>query len=124
MDGTQEEARRLRPDVEVIEQRGRGKGDALQTAFAACTGDVIVMLDGDGSTDPREIPRFVAALCGGADFVKGSRYAQNGGSSDLTPTRRLGNSLLSWLSRSRLARLAAVVSCASCLAVMSSNIAR
>jgi glycosyltransferase involved in cell wall biosynthesis len=96
-DGTREEALRLRPDVDVIEQYGTGKGDALKTGFEACTGDVIVMLDADGSNDPREIPRFVAALCVGADFVKGSRYAQNGGSSDLTVTRRLGNSVLSWL---------------------------
>jgi glycosyltransferase involved in cell wall biosynthesis len=99
-DGTREEARRLRPDVEILEQRGHGKGDALKTGFDACTGDVIVMLDADGSNDPREIPRFVAALCGGADFVKGSRYAQNGGSSDLTTVRRLGNSFLSWLVNS------------------------
>ena len=45
----------------------------------------------------REIPRFVAALCAGADFVKGSRYAQGGGSADLTAVRRLGNSFLCWL---------------------------
>ena len=93
-DGTVAEARRLRPDVRVVEQKGQGKGDALIAGFAACTGDVIVMLDADGSTDPREIPRFVAALCSGADFVKGSRYAQGGGSSDLTPSRKVGNAAL------------------------------
>ena len=32
------------------------------------------MIDADGSTDPAEIPRFVAALLGGADFAKGSRF--------------------------------------------------
>jgi glycosyltransferase involved in cell wall biosynthesis len=96
-DDTIAQARRLRPDVEIVAQRGRGKGDALSEGFAACTGDVIAMLDADGSTDPREIPRFVAALCAGADFVKGSRYAQGGGSSDLTPPRRFGNALLCWL---------------------------
>ena len=52
------------------------------------------MLDADGSTDPAEIPRFVAALCNGADFVKGSRFAQGGGSTDITPIRRLGNRVL------------------------------
>ncbi len=49
------------------------------------------MLDADGSTDPQEIPRFVAALCQGADFVKGSRFAQGGGSNDLTALRSAGN---------------------------------
>jgi len=96
-DDTVAEALRLRADVRVIEQEGRGKGDALSAGFAACTGDVIVMLDADGSTDPREIPRFVAALTVGADFVKGSRYAQGGGSSDLTPPRRFGNGLVNSL---------------------------
>lgn len=97
IDGTIEEARRLNPQVQAVRQTGKGKGDALRAGFEACTGDVIVMLDADGSTDPREIPRFVAALCAGADYVKGSRYAQGGGSADLTPIRRAGNSVLCWL---------------------------
>jgi glycosyltransferase involved in cell wall biosynthesis len=96
-DGTTAAARRLRPDVRLVSQPGRGKGDALQAGFRACTGDVIVMLDGDGSTDPEEIPRFVAALCNGADFVKGSRFAQGGHSSDITMVRRLGNRTLNLL---------------------------
>ena len=90
-DGTLEVARSLRPDVRIVEQTRVGKGDALRTGFQACSGDIIVMLDADGSTDPREIPRFVAALCQGADFVKGSRFAQGGGSSDITALRRAGN---------------------------------
>jgi glycosyltransferase involved in cell wall biosynthesis len=90
-DDTVEVARRLRPDVRVVMQPGRGKGNALAAGFAACTGEVVVSMDADGSTDPAEIPRFVAALCHGADFVKGSRFAQGGASSDITWTRRLGN---------------------------------
>jgi glycosyltransferase involved in cell wall biosynthesis len=90
-DGTVEVARRLRPDVRIVMQDGRGKGNALAAGFAAATGDIFVMLDADGSTDAAEIPRFVSALCNGADFVKGSRFAQGGASSDITFTRRLGN---------------------------------
>jgi glycosyltransferase involved in cell wall biosynthesis len=91
MDGTADVARSLRPDVKVVMQTGRGKGNALAAGFAACTGDIIVTLDADGSADAAEIPRFVAALCNGADFVKGSRFAQGGGSSDITLIRRCGN---------------------------------
>ena len=90
-------ARRLRPDARVLTQTGRGKGNALSTGFGVCTGDIVVTLDADGSTDPAEIPRFVAALCAGADFVKGSRFAQGGASSDITRTRRLGNHALNAL---------------------------
>jgi glycosyltransferase involved in cell wall biosynthesis len=93
-DDTVAAARRLRPDARIVTQTGRGKGNALAAGFQACTGDVVVMLDADGSTDPGEIPRFVAALCSGADFVKGSRFAQGGASSDITPTRRWGNRVL------------------------------
>src|SRR5690606_8668985 len=64
---------------------------ALRTGFKYATGDVIVMLDADGSTDPREIPRYVAQLMNGADFVEGSRFLQGGGTSDMTFIRRLGN---------------------------------
>jgi glycosyltransferase involved in cell wall biosynthesis len=96
-DATVAVARRLRPDVRVITQPGRGKGNALAAGFAACTGDIVVTMDADGSTDPAEIPRFVAALSHGADFVKGSRFAQGGGSSDITRLRRLGNRALNTL---------------------------
>ena len=84
IDGTVEVARELRPDVGVVQQTRRGKGNALACGFAACTGDIIVMIDADGSTDPAEIPLFVEALVAGADFVKGSRFADGGRSDDIT----------------------------------------
>jgi glycosyltransferase involved in cell wall biosynthesis len=90
-------AKRLRPDVKIVIQDGRGKGNALAAGFAACTGHIVVTLDADGSTDAAEIPRFVAALCHGADFVKGSRFAQGGGSADITLVRRWGNLALNSL---------------------------
>jgi glycosyltransferase involved in cell wall biosynthesis len=90
-DGTVEIARSLWPHLIVLKQTGKGKGNALTCGFWAATGDVIVMLDGDGSTDPAEIPRFVAALLSGADFAKGSRFIAGGGSADITSLRRVGN---------------------------------
>ena len=49
------------------------------------------MIDADGSTQPSEIPAFVEALVDGADFVKGSRFAAGGGTSDMSHLRRFGN---------------------------------
>jgi Glycosyl transferase family 2 len=94
-DGTIEAARRAYPQIRVLTQSGRGKGDAFRTGFAAVRGNLVVMLDADGSADPAEIPRFVEALEGGADFAKGSRFLAGGGSADITLTRRMGNSMLS-----------------------------
>jgi glycosyltransferase involved in cell wall biosynthesis len=90
-DGTVEAARRLLPSIRVVAQPGRGKGDALRAGFEAATGEAIVMLDADGSADPTEIPRFINALRAGADFAKGSRFIDGGGSTDITPLRRAGN---------------------------------
>ncbi len=84
-------AQRERPDVRVLTQNRRGKGNALAVGFAAVRGDIVVMLDADGSADPAEIPRFVQALVDGADFAKGTRFADGGGSSDLTLLRTAGN---------------------------------
>jgi glycosyltransferase involved in cell wall biosynthesis len=99
-DATVTTARRLRPDARIIVEPRRGKGLALARGFEAVTGDIVVMIDADGSTDAEEIPRFVSALQHGADFVKGSRFAQGGGSSDITPIRRIGNRVLNLLVNS------------------------
>jgi glycosyltransferase involved in cell wall biosynthesis len=93
-DGTAEVARALFPAVRIVGQTRRGKGNALSCGFAACRGEIIVMLDADGSADPAEIPRFVEALVRGADFAKGSRFLDGGGSADITTIRRLGNACL------------------------------
>lgn len=90
-DDTPAVAANLRDDVRVVYETARGKGAALRRGFAAATGDIIVMLDADGSADGGEIPRFVDALLAGADFAKGSRFLPGGGSSDITSIRRAGN---------------------------------
>jgi len=84
-------ARAALPWVRVITQSRRGKGNAMACGFAGATGDVLVMLDADGSADPAEIPAFVAALVAGADFAKGSRFVPGGGSEDITWLRKTGN---------------------------------
>jgi glycosyltransferase involved in cell wall biosynthesis len=94
-DRTVDVARETLPGVTIVQQKGQGKGDALRTGFDVARGDVIVMLDADGSTDPAEIPRFVAALMTGADMAKGTRFVTGGGSGDLTWGRRVGNYALS-----------------------------
>jgi glycosyltransferase involved in cell wall biosynthesis len=93
-DDTVPVARHLWPHARIVRQTRRGKGNALACGFAVATGDIIVMLDADGSADPAEIPAYVAALTGGADFAKGSRFCHGGGSSDITRLRWLGNRVL------------------------------
>jgi glycosyltransferase involved in cell wall biosynthesis len=93
-DNTIAVAKALRPDARIILQDRMGKGNALACGFAAASGDIIVMIDADGSTDPAEIPDFIAPLTAGAEFVKGSRHMAGGGSADITLLRSTGNRVL------------------------------
>ncbi|UCE29617.1 MAG: glycosyltransferase [Candidatus Bathyarchaeota archaeon] len=79
--------------VDVIFQNGRGKGDALRQAFNhdGLNGGAVVIMDADGSMNPKEIMLFIEALNSGADLVKGSRFLRYGYSEDMSVTRRVGN---------------------------------
>jgi glycosyltransferase involved in cell wall biosynthesis len=98
VDATVETAQRLLPDVEVVEQARTGKGNAVAAGIEQASNDIVVMFDADGSADPAEIPQFVEALVDGADFAKGSRFTDGGGSSDITPMRHAGNAMLNKLA--------------------------
>lgn len=102
-------ARRSRPDVRVVPQQGKGKGSALRTGFLAATGDIVIMMDADGSMSPSEIPHYVHFLANGYDFVKGSRFISGGSSLDITWFRQLGNRFLlavfNWLYHGHLTDL-------------------
>jgi len=60
VDDTVAVARQPRPGVQIIQDRC-GNENALACGFAAATGDIIAMVNADGSADPypSEIPRFV-----------------------------------------------------------------
>jgi glycosyltransferase involved in cell wall biosynthesis len=90
-DNTVEVARQLLPSVKVVMEKRKGKGIAMRSGYEAASGDILVVIDADGSHDPREIPRYVLALMQGADFVKGSRFAPGGGTTDMPAYRKAGN---------------------------------
>lgn len=92
-DNTVEVARQLLPSIRVIIEPILGKGAALRAGYKAARGDIIIVIDADGSTDPREIPRFINALLEGADFAKGSRFAPRGGTTDMPRFRKFGNGI-------------------------------
>jgi hypothetical protein len=93
-DDTVRVAREVRPDAIVVRQTRSGKGNALVCGFAAATGDIVITLNGDGSTDPGEIPRYVDALLAGAEVAHGSRYRIGGGNLDERRLDRFGNRTL------------------------------
>jgi len=82
--------------AEAVLQKGKGKGVALRQVFDydGLNGDRIVMMDADGSMDPKEVPLFIKALESGADVAKGSRFLLGGYSKDLSVARTVGNRIL------------------------------
>jgi glycosyltransferase involved in cell wall biosynthesis len=75
----------------VIRQYGRGKGNAVRQILPAIESNIVLLMDGDGSMRPEEIPTFIQAIDSGADIVKGSRFMRHGGSLDMSFIRRIGN---------------------------------
>jgi glycosyltransferase involved in cell wall biosynthesis len=98
-DDTVAVARAGHASIRIVRQHARGKGAALAAGLLAARGDIIVMIDADGSMDPAEIPALVGALISGADVAKGSRYVVGGGSADLTRLRGFGNRALTYFGR-------------------------
>jgi len=90
-DNTVNKVRELLPDANILFQPGRGKGDALRCGFQNAAGDIIVTIDADGSMDPAEIPAFIEPILSGYDYVKGSRFLPQGGTTDMVWYRKLAN---------------------------------
>ncbi len=68
----------------VTHPANRGYGGALQSGFAAATGDLIFYTDGDGQYDPRELKLLIAELADGVDVVNGYKISRSD-----SPVRRI-----------------------------------
>ena len=87
-----EVAKALRPEIRVLYQQGRGKGDALKYGIKHASGDIIVTLDADGATEPEQMSEFIEPLLNSYDFAKGSRFLNSHPNMPLH--RRFGNWVL------------------------------
>ena len=91
-----------RAHVNVISfRRNYGKSAALDTAFRAVDGDVVVTMDADLQDDPREIPSLLAKLAAGADLVSGWKKTRHDPISKTAPSK-VFNRATSLLSGIRL----------------------
>jgi len=60
--------------IQIMQQTGKGKGDAVRLGFAAATGDILMILDADLTMPPEELPKFYEVLASGrAEFANGCR---------------------------------------------------
>ncbi|WP_184436944.1 glycosyltransferase family 2 protein [Mycobacterium sp. AZCC_0083] len=96
-DRTADVARRL--GAQVVAETQPGYGAAVHAGIVAASTPVVAVLDGDGSMDPRDLPRLVAELDRGADMAVGRRRPAPG---VRWPWHaRLGNAAVCWRLRSR-----------------------
>jgi SAM-dependent methyltransferase len=78
-DGTWEEIQRVvaaypQYDIKAMRQAGKGKADAVFTAFDAARGDVLMILDADLTMPPEQLSKFWHAIRSGmGEFINGSR---------------------------------------------------
>lgn len=102
-DGTLDEIKRIcscypEKDIYCLVQEGKGKGDAVRTGFAQAKGDILMILDGDLTVSPEELPKFYDAIvAGNADFINGSRLIYNMESGEM--------SWLGWFANKFFARI-------------------
>lgn len=81
-----------------ILQTGEGFGRAVLQGFDMAGGDVVIIMNGDGSHDPKDIPTLIKNVREGHEYVLASRYAPGGKSEDDTIVTYIGNKLFTLLT--------------------------
>jgi SAM-dependent methyltransferase len=82
----------------VVQGTGSGKGDAVRQGFAHAKGDVLMILDGDLTVRPEDLPKFLDALTRGhGELINGSRMVYQRRGQAMRFLNLLGNKAFSWL---------------------------
>jgi len=98
-DNTIQEAKKgLGAQDKIIVQHGKGLGRALLEGFGVATGDVLIIMDADGSQNPKDIPALIKKMGRGYDYVMASRYARGGRTEEETVVRWVGNQIFTRLT--------------------------
>lgn len=85
--------------ITLVRQGARaGKGDAVRLGFARATGDVLMILDGDLTVRPEDLPRFLRALVDGhGELINGSRMVYQRPEQAMRLLNAAGNKVFGWL---------------------------
>lgn len=103
-DGTYEEIERVareyagRRKILYARQDGVGKGDAMRKGFSMATGDILMILDGDLTVRPEDLPKFYDALTSGkGDLINGSRLVYPMDDDAMRFLNHIANSVFAWI---------------------------
>ncbi len=85
--------------AKVVLQSGRGKGQAVAEAFKMIDTPVVVIIDGDGTYDPKDVEKMLQPIERGmADHVIGNRLI-NFEKGAFTRLNLIGNKIFNWFFR-------------------------
>jgi SAM-dependent methyltransferase len=102
-DGTREEIQRVmekypEKDIKLVVQEGQGKGDAVRSGFSFAKGDILMILDGDLTVPPEDLPKFYRALAHDVgEFVNGCRLVYPMDKQAMRIVNLLGNRFFSFM---------------------------
>ena len=102
-DGTREEIQRVmekypQKDIKLVVQGGHGKGDAVRSGFSLAKGDILMILDGDLTVPPEDLPKFYRALAEDkGEFINGCRLVYPMEKEAMRILNLLGNRFFSFM---------------------------
>jgi SAM-dependent methyltransferase len=102
-DGTKEEIQRVmerypEKDIKLVVQEGKGKGDAVRSGFSFAKGDILMILDGDLTVPPEDLPKFYRSLADDVgEFVNGCRLVYPMEKQAMRILNLLGNRFFSFM---------------------------
>jgi len=105
VDGTREEIERVikkypNKNVRVIGQPGKGQGDAIKIGYKEASGDIIILYEGDGTSNPEDLKYFYEAASEGRyEFIEGTRFVYSLNKKTMPILKQIGNIILAkWFS--------------------------
>jgi ubiquinone/menaquinone biosynthesis C-methylase UbiE len=102
-DGTREEILRVmerypKEDIKLVVQEGKGKGDAVRSGFSFAKGDILMILDGDLTVPPEDLPKFYRAMADDVgEFINGCRLVYPMDKQAMRTLNLLGNKFFSFM---------------------------
>jgi ubiquinone/menaquinone biosynthesis C-methylase UbiE len=89
-------------DLKYTVQDGKGKGDAVRKGYGMANGDILMILDGDLTVPPEDLPKFYNAIATGkGEYINGSRLVYPMEKQAMRMLNVLGNKffsiMFSWL---------------------------
>ncbi len=88
--------------IKIMQQDGKGKGDAVRKGYAAAEGDILMILDADLTVPPEDLPKFYNAITRGkGEFINGVRLVYPMEKNAMRTLNTIGNHffsrLFSWI---------------------------